>query len=276
MVQVRLKRRWAILQQQKIHNFLERYFIANQCEILENAAGYLNVQLTIELDKLLMNRPFFWHYQEKIGGNPTPLKLGLITNQSLNDEKDGELIHFGSPRLHQIFRSTKKLAPYIRLYEDVKSNHTNIPLDPWLCINTKISYQCDRKKDHFLSLGLHLISGLIKENFYEQINGLKLTPKIPDFCFTTSPLIKPSSGLKRLEGYIESWIDQDDHSWAEEAISRWKEDQVLLDHFYEDEEDMPECYQVEKDALKTLYEPKINVDIINGGLFYLKRQKQNQ
>lgn len=258
------------MQQQKIHNFLEHYFIANQCEILENAAGYLNVQLTVELDKLLMNRPFYWHYQEKIGGNPTPMTLGLKTVQ--NEEKAGEFIHFGSPRLHQIFQSTKKLAPYIRLYEDVKGAKMNIPLEPWLCINSKVSYQCDRKKDHFISLGLHLISGLIKEDFHGHLNKLNLTPKIPDYCFTVSPLIKPSSGLKRLEAYIENWIDQDDHSWAEEAMLRWRDDQNLLDHFYEDEEEKPECYHVETEALKTLYKPNINVDIINGGLFYIQKK----
>jgi hypothetical protein len=271
MVLVTAQRSWIILQQQKIHNFLEGYFVANECEILDNAAGYLNVQLTVEIDKLLMNRPFYWHYQEKIGGEPNPMKLSLITKQSSNVERDGEFIHFGSPRLHQIFNTTKKLAPYIRLYEDAKSHGGNVPLEPWLCINAKISYQCDRKKDHIMSLGLHLISGKIKEGFHNQLQTLKLTPKIPDFCYTISPIIKPISGLKRMEAYIENWIDHDDHTWAAETIKRWQSDQELLDHFYEDEEEKPEFYHVENEALKTLYEPKINVEVINGGLFYIRR-----
>ena len=50
------------MQQQEIHKFLERYFHANDCEIVENGPGYMTVQLTIELDKELMNRPFYWHY----------------------------------------------------------------------------------------------------------------------------------------------------------------------------------------------------------------------
>ena len=92
------------MQQQEIHNFLERYFIANDCEILENHPGYMNVQLTIDLDKELMNRPFYWHYLEKTGGVPNPMKLSLITDPNkVSDEIKGETIHFGSPRLTSDF-----------------------------------------------------------------------------------------------------------------------------------------------------------------------------
>ena len=33
----------------EIHQFLERYFTANECDIVENNQGYMNVQLTIDL-----------------------------------------------------------------------------------------------------------------------------------------------------------------------------------------------------------------------------------
>src|SRR3954464_8961723 len=122
------------MQQQEIHKFLERYFIANNCEITENQAGYMNVQLTIDLDKELMNRPFYWHYLEKTGGIPNPMRLTFITNQDAAPENmKGEIIHFGSPRLHQIFASTKKLASYMRLYENHRHQNRQTPLLPWLC-----------------------------------------------------------------------------------------------------------------------------------------------
>ena len=71
------------MQQQEIHKFLERYFLANDCEILENQTGYMTVQLTIDLDKELMNRPFYWHYLEKTGGVPNPMKLTFITDPEI-------------------------------------------------------------------------------------------------------------------------------------------------------------------------------------------------
>lgn len=259
------------MQQQEIHNFLIQYFKANDCLILENHPGYLTVQLTIEMDKELMNRPFYWHYLEKTGGVANPMKLTLITNKQAAPENiKGEVIHFGSPRLHQIFASTKNLARYIRLYENHPNGAQQTPLMPWLCMNIKISYQCDRKRDIFKSIGLQLINGRMVEDFHDQLLKIPLTPKIPDYSFTLSPLVKPKSGFIRIEKYVYSIIEQEDHSWAEAALKRWEKDQQLLDHFYEDaEEEALESYETEKLALKEQYEPKINISYINGGLFYL-------
>jgi Bacterial protein YqhG of unknown function len=258
------------MQQQEIHNFLVSYFQSNDCTILENKPGYLTVQLTIELDKELMNRPFYWHYLEKTGGIPNPMKLTMITNpQVAPDDIKGETIYFGSPRLHQIFESTKNLSRYIRLYEKHQHFNRQTPLMPWLCMNVKISYQCDRKRDIYKSIGLQLINGKMVEDFHEYLLKVPLTPKIPDYSFTLSPLVKPVSGMTRIENYLKSIIEADDHSWAEDAINRWEQDLKLLDHFYEDEEDENESYETEKQALKEQYEPKINISFINGGLFYL-------
>jgi hypothetical protein len=258
------------MQQQEIHNFLVRYFQANECDILENGPGYLTVQLTIELDKELMNRPFCWHYLEKTGGIPNPMRLTFITNPEAAPENiKGETIHFGSPRLHQIFQSTKNLARYIRLFENHQHHNRQTPLMPWLCMNVKISYQCDRKRDIYKSIGLQLINGQMVEDFHERLQQVSLTPKIPDYSFTLSPLVKPKSGMTRIENYLKSAIEVEDHSWAEEAKKRWEQDLRLLDHFYEDEEEENESYETEKKALQEQYEPKINISFINGGLFYL-------
>ncbi|MGG1679842.1 YqhG family protein [Neobacillus sp. NRS-1170] len=258
------------MQQQEIHSFLLNYFKANDCPIVENKPGYLTVQLTIELDKALMNRPFYWHYLEKTGGIPNPMKLTFITNQKAAPENmRGEIIHFGSPRLHQIFESTKNLASYIRLYENHQYGSSQTPLMPWLCMNVKISYQCDRKRDIFKSIGLQLINGQMVEDFHDRLQKIPLTPKIPDYSFTLSPLVKPKSGMSRIENYLKAMIEDDDHSWADDAKKRWEKDLRLLDHFYEDAEEENESYETEKQALKEQYEPKINISFINGGLFYL-------
>lgn len=258
------------MQQQEIHKFLERYFQANGCEIVENKQGFMEVQLTIELDKELMNRPFYWHYLEKTGGIPNPMKLTFITNPQYKPENvKGETIHFGSPRLHQIFESTKNLAGYIRLYENYgPALGRQTPLLPWLGLNVRISYQCDRKRDVFKSIGLQLINGFMVEDFHDKLMRVSLTPKIPDYSFTLSPLVKPKSGVSRIENFLKMEIEQEDHEWAEEARKRWKQDLDLLNHFYEEVENK-ESYEVEKTALKEQYEPKVKISIINGGLFYL-------
>ncbi|WP_019154483.1 YqhG family protein [Robertmurraya massiliosenegalensis] len=262
------------MQQQEIQQFLKNYFQANGCDIVEETDGYMTVQLTIELDKELMNRPFYWHYLEKTGGVPNPMKLTFITDQKTAPENmKGEVIHFGSPRLHQIFQSTKNLAAYIRLYENHRfASGQHVPLKPWLGINVRISYQCDRKRDVFKSLGLQLINGQIVENFHERLLNLQLTPKIPDYSFTLSPLIMPKSGVSRIENQLVKEIEQEEHIWADEARERWNKDLQLLEHFYEDEEEKGETFDNEKKALQDQYEPKVKISIINGGLFYLTEE----
>lgn len=260
------------MQQQEIHNFLDKYFKSNNCEIIENAQSHMSVQLTIELDKLLMNRPFYWTYIEKTNGTPNPMRLTFITDKKNTPEDvKGEFIHFGAPRLHQIFDSTKKLARYIRLYQNTNPllQSGNTALYPWLGLNLKISYKCDRKKDVMMSLGLQLINGMIIEDFQEKIEMLELTPKIPDLAFTMSPLVKPQNGINRLQQYVRGYVETDNHSWADEAKERWAEDLSLLDSFYDGIDEKPESYEIEKEALKEQYEPKVIVEIINGGLFYL-------
>jgi hypothetical protein len=264
------------MQQSEIHQFLERYFYANQCEVVGGGSGYMTVQLSIDLDKELMNRPFYWHYLEKTGGVPNPMKLNLVTNpDSAPDEFKGEVIHFGSPRLHQIFQSTKKLASFIRLYEEQSLiSGQQIPLHPWLGLNIKISYQCDLKKDTLRSIGLNLINGRMIESFHDVLINKNLTPKIPDYCFTLTPIIKPKSGISRIRAYLETELQQESDDWALSARERWREDLKLLDHFYSDSEETPEAYEIEKEALKEQYEPKITIEILNGGLFYLSKSFQ--
>ncbi|HZG70673.1 MAG TPA: YqhG family protein [Chondromyces sp.] len=260
------------MEKQEIHQFLKRYFIANQCLIEEQTEGHLTIQLTVDMDKELMNRPFYWHYLEKTGGTPNPMKLTLITDQTQAPEDiKGEMIHYGSPRLHQIFHSAKKLSRFTRLYQqhELAPGGQNTPLYPWLGMNIKVSYRADRKRDVFKSLGLNLIHGQLVEEFHSHLTNLSLTAKIPDYSFTMTPMIKPKSGVLRMKRHLTAELSLEQHQWAEEARKRWKEDLTLLDHFYEDQEEKPESYYIEKEALKDQYEPKIKMEIINGGIFYL-------
>jgi hypothetical protein len=75
--------------------------------------------------------------------------------------------------------------------------------------------------------------------------------------------------MLRIENFLKEVIANDDHTWAEKARQRWEKDLTLLNHFYENDEDKNESYEIEKMALQEQYEPKINISFINGGLFYL-------
>ena len=112
---------------------------------------------------------------------------------------------------------------------------------------------------------------MMKEGFHDELLTLKLTPKIPDLCFTLTPIIRPKSGIGRIQQQLRDEISRESTEWAESALASWKEDRELLDHFYKEVEEKPESYFLEQAALKDQYEPKIEIEIINGGIFYLQQ-----
>ncbi|KGP72947.1 YqhG family protein [Pontibacillus yanchengensis] len=274
------------MKQAELHNFLIRYFTANDCEIVEDQQGVMTVQLTDELDETLMNRPFYWNYVKRVGGKGIPMKVTFITNPEKKQEK-GEWIHFGSPRLHQMFNTLKNKGMITKQYEKVENLASQTSLTPWLVLNLSIHYQGTQKRNEIVSVGLHLITGAIVPDFMEKLKTIKLTPIIPDYCFTLTPIIRVSSALKRIEKYTQNQISSHDDTWVEDSHKKLHEEKELLDYFYSkqievtdemSEEEIEhvkgakERYQSEVAKLAERFEPKVSLEIINAGLFYFVQQ----
>lgn len=66
-------------------------------------------------------------------------------------------------------------------------------------------------------------------------------------------MIKLVSGLKWMENYIVKFVMQELLDWVEQVVSRWKNDMILFDKFYEYIEEKLEEYYLEKQVLKVLY-----------------------
>ncbi|KGR89814.1 hypothetical protein CD30_15020 [Ureibacillus massiliensis 4400831 = CIP 108448 = CCUG 49529] len=255
----------------QVHDYLKTFFTETNCEIISDEGHQLTVQLTIDIDKKIMNRPFYWKYIETTNSPANPARLTFITNRSnIENPFLGEVIHFGSRRLNQIFKATKELGAFVQMYEQVSTQQgKSFVLTPYFCVNYKVSYYCDRTKERLHSLGINLLTGVIEDNFHESIKDFNLVNTKPEHAFCLQHIIKPSRALERLDEMIQSIVQQDDHTWAEEAKRRWEREQEILDYFYVDVEEKPESYEIEKSALEERFSPRINVEIINGGLFYL-------
>ncbi|TMN20797.1 YqhG family protein [Lentibacillus cibarius] len=249
-----------------LHHFLESYFSAHHCDILHNEGGMLTVQLTEEMDRALMNRPFYWHYIKKMGYPGDPKQLTLITDPEKRDGKH-EWIHFGSPRLHQILNHLKDNEKYTKLFERIDTNQKTA-LFPWLITNIKISYQGKQKMDEMISIGLHLVNGSMKVNMMEELQDKSMQMSISDYCYTIAPIIKLPSGFKRIENVLEDYVQNQPHDWAESSLKTMEEEINLLRHFYKGEHDGSEIEKEVKE-IKERYFPYIHFEVINGGIFYL-------
>ncbi len=261
-----------------IKNYVEKYLIAQQCHIIEKNKEKIEAKLSIDADKDLMNRSFYWTFVERTNAEPETLTVRWFFNTEKQEEK-GENIYFGSNRLQQIFNSIQKRGNFIRLYEQTNINkNTSYALTPWFNINYKISMLSDRKKDIIISLGINLYDGQIIDKFYEKLNNILLTPQIPNHAYTLPANIRIKEAELQFEQWILRLISKEDLSWVDEAFNQLIEEIKQVEYYYsknnQDQGREKEENENEKrkkiEELKWQYSPRIEANIINLGIFYLK------
>ncbi len=250
-----------------LHSFLHQYFTLHDCTVKTENQTEMTIQLTRELDQVLMNRPFYWHYMDKIGRQGDPMSIQLDTSTKKQDNNK-EWIHYGSPRLQQIFQHIKRQARYTILYEET-NNIGKTALLPWLIANVTIHYSGSQKKQEIHSIGLQLINGSLTTNMMGQIDSLALMRIMSDYSYTISPIIKPISGFNRIFQFIESQLINQDLQWAVDSENLLQEELKLVEYFFDKQEDNFEILEKEKERLYERLQPKIEIEIINAGLFYL-------
>jgi hypothetical protein len=269
------------LDQQAVRSFTERYLRLTGCRIIESAPSHLVTQLTIEADKDLLNRPFYWMYVEKMGLPPQPSRLCLVFDpESFPEGMRGEHLFYGAPRFTQILRSAQKHGRFVRLYQTpgpARKAGRAKPYIPWIGIRFKVSYICDRKKDRLRDLGINLVSGEIRDDFYQEVKQLEWTPRIPPGRHQASPCLTVTQAVGKLEARLQDEIEREAPSWADEALERLREELDLLDAYYPKEGQLSEQRLAERSRRRTetvlQYHPRVEVSVINAGLFYMEEQK---
>jgi len=303
-----------------VYQYVERYLEAMQCEIIEKSSYHIKVKLSAAADKELTNRPFYWSFIERSSEKPETLSFCFIFDQEkyeqhkkLEEESQAALskeeklaesilertfgvpakplsrvlqehLYFGSPRLEQIFQSTKQNGSYVYLFEETRIAGLH-PLESkaytaWLGINYRVEYCCDRKREEIYSLGISLVTGYVMEQFYEKLIRKRLSPKLPSNVHIAKHAITYNKALTLAEQYIERKLKQYDYSWAKEANERLKEELARINHYYEpllqqavDEEQqfkIKQQFEQRKEEIRWQFEPRIKVTVTNCGLFHLE------
>ncbi len=228
------------MNQQEVRQFVERYFAAFSTHVMESHPDYLTVKLPVEVDKDIGNRPFYWSWVEKMNIPPQPMILTFFFDEERVPEgMRGEHIHFGSGRLQQIFQSTRKHGRFVCMYEHPPqltargiSQRRSVPLTPWLGVNLKVSFICDKKRDLLLYLGVNLHQPRIVHDFYPFLKRLALTPSIPDYFYTLDRRLSLPQALQLVEQETHKVLAKQDQSWADEARSRLDEELLILEAYY--------------------------------------------
>lgn len=305
-----------------VQKYVLRYLEATESEILEKSSYHIKVKLSPQADKELTNRPFYWSFVERSNEKPETLSFCFIFDpvkyEQLKQEEEQqttvvavtaeekladsilertfgpikpiaritqEHLYYGSPRLSQIFSSTKQNGSFVCMFEEAKQLSSLHPLESkpytvWLGINYKIEYCCDKKREELYSLGISLVTGFITEQFYDQLLQKKLSPKLPSNVHIAKNALTYTKAVQLAEQYIERKLKQQDYTWAKEANERLEEELARIEHYYEpllkqelEEEQLTKIkqqYEQRKDEIRWQFEPRIQATVINCGLFHLE------
>ena len=62
---------------QQVHSYLHNFFQENNSRIISNDEHFMMIQLTADMDKRIMNRPYYWKYIESTDTKPIPSSINL-------------------------------------------------------------------------------------------------------------------------------------------------------------------------------------------------------
>src|SRR5699024_3199713 len=145
--------------------------------------------LTEEMDKALMNRPFYWNYMETMNQKGKPMKLTFLTKNENRDE-EGEWVTFGSPRLHQVAKHLKDQSLYSHLILLIHTFELTM-LHTFLLLNYCIHYKGNQINEKLYLIVLHIIKCIIIHDMIKNLQQIELHEVISNHCYTISPIIKP-------------------------------------------------------------------------------------
>jgi hypothetical protein len=267
-----------------LREFTERYLEANDCRIMESTPSYLHTQLSIDADKDLVNRPFYWMYVEKMNLPVNPMQLCFVFDpENPPTDRRAEYLFYGSPRFRQLLQSAQKQGKFVRLYQEPAGrspfSSQSKGYIPWLSVHYLVSYVCDQKKDRISAYGINLQTGQIKTNFEEQLHQYKWTHKLPEKRYTLSPRMTIQEAVGEIEYFLTEELTEEDHRWAEDAKQRLHDEIEQVNTYFPDETKQTDEQKSAKTARQReciwQYHPRIEVNLVSAGLFYLESKLQN-
>ncbi|CAM3765627.1 YqhG family protein [Marinicrinis lubricantis] len=310
------------MQQMEIEQFIMNYLNCTGCSVLEKAPSHVTVKLSPMVDKELTNRPYYWNFVERTGAEPETMTFTFVFDPDKRKEwkeeqgqkqqeqpaaaKDSilgryfgvapsmpsynraipeEHLHYGAPRLQQIFQHVKQQGRYVSLYEMPSRQSPELFHHPmqsasyssWLNVNFKVEFLCDMKRNEIQSLGICLSTGEIVEDFFDFVSSLELSPKLPARMHLKES-ISVDRAVQDLKRYLERTIRQYDFRWALEAHERLQDELLRIKAYYDEllpslEEDKKAeaeaQYEQRKTEIEWQHRPRIEAAVINCGYFHL-------
>ena len=273
-----------MMDQTQVRSFTERYLQAMNCQIIESTPKMIDVKLSIEADQALLNRPMYWMYVEQMNLPANPAQFRFYFEET--EESRGfysDYLYYGAARFAQMLDSAQKHGRFVRLYQHAdqadKKTPTARSYHPFLAVHYQLAYICDQKKDRLCYLAIDLQTGEIYPSFYIWAKKQQWTHQLPPSRYLLPAQLTLHEAVGRLEAYLQRQLEQEDSTWAEEANERLKDEYQRIESYYPDEHSLSEEQQKEKQQRlrESVWQlaPRIEVNALNAGLFYLDERPTN-
>ncbi|MBM7577571.1 YqhG family protein [Jeotgalibacillus terrae] len=145
--------------------------------VVTESANKAVVQLTEQLDRKFMNRPFYWHYRDALNQSGDPMHL--IVQETPGQLKANDLlsIHYD----HHIFQSILVSAQQEnQFYTAFEKSETPCMLYPWITIQLTASFTPPGLADIRINSRISLITGIKYITSNLSSDTLSLSEKRPN------------------------------------------------------------------------------------------------
>ncbi|PZD95994.1 hypothetical protein DNH61_11235 [Paenibacillus sambharensis] len=194
-----------------------------------------------------------------------------------------EDLYFGSRRLDQLFQAVRSGGKFVCLFQEPETRKPDplesVPYTPWLGVNIKVGFECDRKREELHSFGISLATGVCVEQFYDRLLKLKMTPRLPPNIHIARSSMTVTKAAGMIEQQLERKLKSYDYSWAEAAAARLDDELERINLYYEpliagaeDEEQhaaIAAQYANRQDEIRWQLSPRVTASAINCGIFHL-------
>jgi len=191
-------------------------------------------------------------------------------------------LYFGSRRLEQLFAAARRGGRFVCLFQqpDERALHPydSLPCTPWLGVNVKVGFVCDMKREELHAFGVSLATGAVVEGFFDRLQGMKLTPRLPANVHVTGASLSLKKAADLIEQALMRKLKAYDYGWAAAANGRLKEELAQLAHYYEplvesagegEKESIAAQYEARKEEIRWQLAPRVVAEVVNAGLFHL-------
>lgn len=228
-------------------SFCDRYFTSVGARTLVARPMYREYELPVDVDKELIERPFYWMWVEatRQSVEPTVLRLAFDAEAQAREEarlnaeqppapfpwslkRRVERIDFGSPLFDRILLSAARRGRIA----SVREGDAGGELVPWMMVNGVFAYTADLNREEWFSYAICLDNLQVVDRFYERIQhrdlaGVPASDLLRHSCHTVH------DAWRKLQRALADHVAAQDDAWAEEAMARLHGDLAQLSAYYE-------------------------------------------